>query len=201
MFKVYNTKLNIFGREVATVEGTKTYYVDDELNISSSGTPVCTVEVTNGKITSISSPLPQESMGGEQILKGRYRHARRQIALCPIMDGPTLDTHLAGFAFDYNYTNIGYVATQVVPYMFIGGRICSNPQPWTCLPSGMSCAGTPTPSFYSSIGMLGGGRSDINWLNNAISFAFTYRSGRKYFYFKRGYKGIFTCGTLKGGDL
>jgi hypothetical protein len=152
-------------------------------------------------------------MGGDVIVHGRYRHARRQIALCPIYEGPRIDTALEGFAFDYNYTNIGYVATQVIPYMFIGGRVCFHypgvsgpaPQPWTALPMTMTCG--PRPSLMGgtmttmSMGFLWDtARAGLDWLYNSISFAFTYRSGRKYFYFKRGYKGIFSCGPFSGGD-
>jgi len=221
MFKVKNGKITIFNKEFALVEGTNTIKLDENNNLNSSGTEVCTYSYVDGVVKNIESRLPKDDMGGgDKLLAGRYRFARRQYGLAPIASGKELDVSPEGFAFDYNYMSISYISTQAIPYMFVGGRVCHSgfmgvgapaPRPYTAIPMikcgaamgnmadtmGAVAGSMMTVSFAAMQGMAAG---SFEWSANAISFAFSYRTGKKYLYFKRGYRGLYQCGAFKGGD-
>jgi len=185
MFRISKGKLSAFGKQINILEGTNTLYMEDgNLFYSTDETlgsaqEICTINKAGSNITiTKGKDIKKETPNGNKILLNRAWIEGFKTSYAPTYGGGNVATHLEGFAFDFNYTNIGYVATTMAGYMFIGGPINKTNNP---------------PFWQASVGNAFG--ADLFY-----SFCFAWRSGRKHFYFQRGYRGIYKCGNITAKD-
>lgn len=206
MFKISNGKIHAFGKSIYVKDGENDlYYNDGNINYSS-GSKICTI-VKNGNDFTITSFLPKEIPSDDfkdKIIRGRCYLENISIATTPIYHGGIVHTHYDGFGFDFNYTNIGYIASTMSPYMFVGGPMPNPHIPvqgqsgisLTAEANRMSIMGVDQSESPSYCQVPAGPPA----LGLVLSFCFSWRTGKKHFYFQRGYKGIFKCGPIKADD-
>lgn len=227
MFRVIDGKIKIMSKFVLLMNGSNSIYINGENgSVSHSSSDdgswkkICSYEYNEdtGHLV-IDGPSSPNINGYDRLVQGITQTNQAYISRT-ILYGyqpKDLDVYLEGFAFMFSYTSFSHQVTAIKPYRFVSGRICFDSMFYsssvsfdfyTAIPASMSCGtrGMDAFSNMAPFGALGGGIlgaamvDQWEWYANATSFAFFYRSHRKYLFFSRNVSGLFRLKT-KDGDL
>ncbi len=202
MFKINDGRINIFGRNVEIYEGTHEVSINTEdgaiYTDSSAGDPVVGYTLESDGHIVISSRLVNPEKIGKQPVKALDMFGESIVSKGPFYDSLDVATvYLEGFLMSFNYYAMANIVSAITPYIWAGGRVCNssfftpgaiNPA-YTAMPSSGRCGSAGAGGFdYFSSPVHDSMR---DFVGNATSIVFSYRTHRKYIFFASNVDGLF----------